>query len=260
VGCDYFNPKNGYKRFFLLVKTLINFSFLLVFYLSPAFFSLPLIQHNTTQMSTTFTTALSTPTAAGVVITTKNTPTIRKRRTKLFFSTLYNYLAITFHFIYSFMVLPSGTTGNKLITNKKIPSNNSNAMQYYKNKTLILDLDETLVHSVRLGSEQSFNTIVSPSITSKKIEVQCDKQSLLYQVYKRPHVDFFLKTVSAYSYYIFYYIANIYFFLLKKISQWYKVVIYTASMAEYADPVIDWLDGENMISQRFFRQVRNKVF
>lgn len=27
-------------------------------------------------------------------------------------------------------------------------------------------------------------------------------------------------------------------------------------MAEYADPVIDWLDQDNLISQRFFRQVR----
>lgn len=26
-------------------------------------------------------------------------------------------------------------------------------------------------------------------------------------------------------------------------------------MAEYADPVIDWLDQDNLISQRFFRQV-----
>ncbi|CEJ01647.1 hypothetical protein BCV72DRAFT_197266 [Rhizopus microsporus var. microsporus] len=122
-----------------------------------------------------------------------------------------------------------------------IPNNNNNnvALQYYKGKTLVLDLDETLVHSVRLGSETI--TEVSPSIIHKTIEVQCDKQSLLYEVYKRPHVDFFLKTIS----------------------QWYKIVIYTASMAEYADPVIDWLDQDNIISQRFFRQscvVRNGNF
>lgn len=41
-----------------------------------------------------------------------------------------------------------------------------------------------------------------------------------------------------------------------QISQWYKVVIFTASMAEYADPVIDWLDQDhNVVSQRYFRQV-----
>ncbi|CAO3647142.1 unnamed protein product [Mucor fragilis] len=128
------------------------------------------------------------------------------------------------------------TTSN---TTKHIPSTTTTtttttitASQYYKNKTLILDLDETLVHSVRLGSEASINTKVNASVIRKNIEVQCDKQNLIYEVYKRPHVDFFLKTIS----------------------QWYKVVIYTASMAEYADPVIDWLDQDNLISQRFFRQ------
>ncbi|KAI7865070.1 NLI interacting factor [Spinellus fusiger] len=101
-----------------------------------------------------------------------------------------------------------------------------------RGKTLILDLDETLVHSVRLGSQESKNT-VSASVKHKTIEVQSDRQSLLYEVYKRPHVDFFLKTIS----------------------QWYKVVIYTASMADYANPVIDWLDqNQNIISQRYFRQ------
>ncbi|GAA5804359.1 hypothetical protein HPULCUR_009847 [Helicostylum pulchrum] len=70
---------------------------------------------------------------------------------------------------------------------------NTIALQYYKGKTLVLDLDETLVHSVRLGTNE--------------------------------------------------------------ISKWYKVVIFTASMSEYADPVIDWLDqDQTFISQRYFRQ------
>ncbi|KAI9243941.1 NLI interacting factor-like phosphatase-domain-containing protein [Sporodiniella umbellata] len=154
----------------------------------------------------------------------------KKKRTKLFLSHIYQYIATTLQFLLS--LLPTKKT-------KKIPAPTTAALQYYKGKTLILDLDETLVHSVRLGSETL--SAVSTSITHKTIEVQCDKQSLLYEVYKRPHVDFFLKTIS----------------------QWYKIVIYTASMAEYADPVIDWLDQESMISQRFFRQscvVRNGNF
>lgn len=135
-------------------------------------------------MSATFTTALSTP-----GLTTNNS--IRKKRTRLFFSQLYHYLAITYNFLCSLLILPR----KKLVTaTKNIPKNN-NDLQYYKGKTLILDLDETLVHSVRLGSENSFKT-VSPSIVRKNIEVQCDKQNLLYEVYKRPHVDFFLKTVT----------------------------------------------------------------
>ncbi|CAO0790298.1 unnamed protein product [Mucor circinelloides] len=212
-------------------------------------------------MSATFTTALSTP-ITNTTTTANATNSIRKRSTKLFFTQIYHYLAVTFRFIYS-MMMPStkllklkSTTSN---ATKNIPStttttttatitttattttttttSTTNASQYYKNKTLILDLDETLVHSVRLGSEASINTKVNASVIRKNIEVQCDKQNLIYEVYKRPHVDFFLKTIS----------------------QWYKVVIYTASMAEYADPVIDWLDQDNLISQRFFRQVRTHL-
>ncbi|KAI9268291.1 NLI interacting factor-like phosphatase-domain-containing protein [Phascolomyces articulosus] len=132
----------------------------------------------------------------------------------------------------------STTTGSSIASHSKKLA----ALQYYKGKTLVLDLDETLVHSVRLGSYAARQQTVSTSIKRKKIEVQDDKQSMLYEVYKRPHVDFFLKTIS----------------------QWYKVVIFTASMAEYADPVIDWLDQDhNVISQRYFRQsciVRNGNF
>ncbi|KZT38358.1 hypothetical protein SISSUDRAFT_986316, partial [Sistotremastrum suecicum HHB10207 ss-3] len=55
----------------------------------------------------------------------------------------------------------------------------------------------------------------------------------LYHVYKRPFVDYFLRKVSG----------------------WYTVVIFTASMQEYADPVIDWLDaGRGILSRRLFRE------
>ncbi|CAG8480252.1 12287_t:CDS:2 [Ambispora gerdemannii] len=90
-------------------------------------------------------------------------------------------------------------------------------------KTLILDLDETLIHSALGGSRAA----------AQMIEVMVDKHACLYYVHKRPHVDRFLK----------------------KVSEWYKVVIFTASMSEYADPVIDWLDpNKNLISNRYFRE------
>ncbi|KAJ3014976.1 UNVERIFIED_CONTAM: Nuclear envelope morphology protein 1 [Siphonaria sp. JEL0065] len=90
-------------------------------------------------------------------------------------------------------------------------------------KTLVLDLDETLVHSTSMGSRHHDHII----------EVLVDKHVCLYYVYKRPGVDAFLK----------------------KVSEWYKVVIFTASMSEYADPVIDWLDKDRtLISRRYFRQ------
>ncbi|KAJ3050845.1 Nuclear envelope morphology protein 1 [Rhizophlyctis rosea] len=90
-------------------------------------------------------------------------------------------------------------------------------------KTLVLDLDETLIHSTSRGSRNH----------DHMIEVLVEKHVCLYYVYKRPYCDLFLKTVS----------------------EWYKVVIFTASMPEYADPVIDWLDcGRTMVSERYFRQ------
>ena len=66
------------------------------------------------------------------------------------------------------------------------------------------------------------------------VEVVLDGKSVIYHVYKRPWVDLFLCKVAA----------------------WYTVVIFTASMQEYADPVIDWLDaGRGILDQRFFRDV-----
>lgn len=49
-----------------------------------------------------------------------------------------------------------------------------------------------------------------------------------------------------------------------KVSTWYTVIIFTASLPEYADPVIDWLDGGDgsggMVSGRLFRSVRMHPF
>jgi len=99
-------------------------------------------------------------------------------------------------------------------------------------KVLVLDLDETLIHSTSRGSRNH----------DYMIEVLLDKHICLYYVYKRPYVDSFLK----------------------KVSEWYKVVVFTASLKEYADPVIDYLDPENKIfSKRYFRescQYRNGLY
>ncbi|KAG5458086.1 MAG: HAD-like domain-containing protein [Olpidium bornovanus] len=56
----------------------------------------------------------------------------------------------------------------------------------------------------------------------------------LYHIYKRPHVDLFLKTVH----------------------QWYTVVVFTAAVKDYANPILDQLDpsGE-LFDNRLFREV-----
>lgn len=56
---------------------------------------------------------------------------------------------------------------------------------------------------------------------------------ILYWVNKRPYCDEFLR----------------------RICKWYNLVIFTASVQEYADPVIDWLEAERKyFSARYYRQ------
>ncbi|KAF9006429.1 NLI interacting factor-like phosphatase-domain-containing protein [Cyathus striatus] len=113
---------------------------------------------------------------------------------------------------------------------------------FHLQKTLVLDLDETLIHSTSkpipsaAGGGSGFFGLGTLGRRNKgaghTVEVVLGGRSTLYHVYKRPFVDFFLRTVSG----------------------WYTLVIFTASMQEYADPVIDWLDGgRGILSNRFFR-------
>jgi RNA polymerase II subunit A small phosphatase-like protein len=89
-------------------------------------------------------------------------------------------------------------------------------------KTLVLDLDETLVHS-------SFKPIPNADFI---IPVEID--NTIHQVYvlKRPGVDQFLKTMA----------------------DRFELVVFTASLAKYADPVLDLLDKEKVVGARLFRE------
>jgi len=89
-------------------------------------------------------------------------------------------------------------------------------------KTLVLDLDETLVHS-------SFKPVPNADFI---IPVEIDNQ--IHQVYvlKRPGVDQFLKSMA----------------------EKFEVVVFTASLAKYADPVLDLLDKDKTVGARLFRE------
>lgn len=89
-------------------------------------------------------------------------------------------------------------------------------------KCLVLDLDETLVHS-------SFRQVGSASYV---IPVTIEHTVHNIYVLKRPGVDDFLKTVS----------------------QHYEIIIYTASLNKYADPLLDQLDMSSVIRHRLFRE------
>lgn len=131
---------------------------------------------------------------------------------------------------------------------------------HHSPKVLVLDLDETLIHSTSrsptwgaltdkskgraavtaggsllglegLGGMMGLRGQVG--VRPHQVEVVLDGRSIIYHVYKRPHVDHFLRKVAA----------------------WYHVVIFTASVQEYADPVIDWLDqGRGLVGTRLFRE------
>ncbi|PVV04672.1 hypothetical protein BB560_000818 [Smittium megazygosporum] len=94
--------------------------------------------------------------------------------------------------------------------------------EHYGRKCLVLDLDETLVHS-------SFKPIPSPDFI---VPVILNGQQHDVYVSKRPYVDHFLLEASKY----------------------YELVVFTASLALYADPVVDLLDTNNVISFRLFRE------
>lgn len=124
------------------------------------------------------------------------------------------------------------------------PGLKQNGQRYIPQKTLILDLDETLIHSLAKGGRMSTGHMVEVRLSSPMTvpvapsaggmsTVIGPQHPILYCVHKRPHCDDFLR----------------------KVCKWYKLVIFTASVQEYADPVIDWLEQEKKFFHgRYYRQ------
>ncbi|OAX43284.1 NIF-domain-containing protein [Rhizopogon vinicolor AM-OR11-026] len=96
------------------------------------------------------------------------------------------------------------------------------APQHVGRKCLVLDLDETLVHS-------SFKSIQHADYV---VPVEIEYHWHNVYVIKRPGVDNFLK----------------------KMGEIYEVVVFTASLSKYADPVLDKLDIHQVVSHRLFRE------
>ncbi|KAI5475129.1 protein phosphatase [Pseudohyphozyma bogoriensis] len=92
-----------------------------------------------------------------------------------------------------------------------------------KKKCLVLDLDETLVHS-------SFKQMAHQA--DYVVPVEIENQYHNVYVIKRPGVDAFLKAMG----------------------EIYEVVVFTASLSKYADPVLDQLDVHHVVKHRLFRE------
>ena len=87
--------------------------------------------------------------------------------------------------------------------------------------TLVLDLDETLVHATRNPTDH-YDFV---------IELTVDRRHTTFYATKRPHVDEFLSRLHPY----------------------FEIVIFTASRQEYADRIIDHMDIYPWVDKRFFR-------
>ena len=110
-----------------------------------------------------------------------------------------------------------------------INNNNENNINLKKKKkTLILDLDETLVHS----SFEKINNNKGYFYPDMTLKILFDNQYHDVYVYKRPFVDEFIIQMS----------------------KLYNLFIFTASISEYANPVINQLDKFNLLSKRLFRE------
>ena len=126
--------------------------------------------------------------------------------------------------IYSVSRISTNTPSSPITSKYYSPLiNNFTSNQNLKKKTLILDLDETLVHS-------GFNPFSRRSDFTLNVNIE-GKNHIIY-VLKRPHVDEFLKEMS----------------------QYYEIIIFTASISQYASPLLDQLDVYHYTSGRMYRE------
>jgi len=94
--------------------------------------------------------------------------------------------------------------------------------QFHGKKTLVLDLDETLVHS-------TFEPVKNPDLV---LPVHIKGATYRINVMIRPGTTEFLA----------------------RMGELYEVVVFTASLAEYAEPLVKVLDTTNVVSYLLYRQ------
>ena len=95
--------------------------------------------------------------------------------------------------------------------------------QTQTNKMLVLDLDETLIHSTPLRSSYCC------------LNIRIGRRIVYFQ--KRPGLDEFLKEIKKY----------------------YDIYFFTASTTEYGNKIIDLISSETPINKRFFRDSCNFI-
>ncbi|KAG8830791.1 hypothetical protein FRC17_004249, partial [Serendipita sp. 399] len=116
----------------------------------------------------------------------------------------------------------NGGSGIPIVDGKPKPLLPPIAEKHKGRKCLVLDMDETLLHS-------SFKLMPQHDFT---VPVEIEWQWHNAYVLKRPGVEEFLR----------------------RMGELYEVIVYTASVSKYADPVLDKVDVHKAVSYRLFRE------
>ncbi|KAG8824256.1 hypothetical protein FRC19_002139 [Serendipita sp. 401] len=116
----------------------------------------------------------------------------------------------------------NGGSGIPIVDGKPKPLLPPLAEKHKGRKCLVLDMDETLLHS-------SFKMMPQHDFT---VPVEIEWQWHNAYVLKRPGVEEFLR----------------------RMGELYEVIVYTASVSKYADPVLDKVDTHKAVSYRLFRE------
>lgn len=133
-------------------------------------------------------------------------------------------------------------------------------------KCLVLDLDETLVHSsfravegadfvipVKVCRKEYYESLNLSFVNFQPIREQSMRSFILTTILLSPLAIFVLQIEDVVH---FVYVAKrpgVDEFLLE-MSKHYEIVIYTASLNKYADPLLDLLDIHKVIRYRLFRE------
>jgi Dullard-like phosphatase family protein len=120
------------------------------------------------------------------------------------------------------------------VNNNEISRNKSSRM-----KTLVLDLDETLIYTSfepSINSDLCFEIDLNINEQPKysKVNSLIKNKTILTKVYlsKRPHLEQFLSELNPF----------------------YEICIFSASSQKYASYIIDIIDKNRIISKKFFRE------
>lgn len=101
-----------------------------------------------------------------------------------------------------------------------------------RHKTLVLDMDETLIHAEILPEKAKPIKDADFHITLKNMNNNNEEETFIVYVKIRPFYDECMESLAGL----------------------YEIVVFTAAEQEYADAILDILDTDHLISKRLYRQ------